>query len=98
MQPLDVYYLKQAGRAQYDTGIEPVYSASHFLQREHGSGTFFGSLFRWDKSVLWKVAKALGRVTFHTEFQLLSDIAENRSPEVIAGDIVSRHVTESKRN
>jgi len=30
--------------------------------------------------------------------KILSDIAENRQPDVSAGDIVSRHVTESKRN
>ena len=98
MHPLEVYYLKQAGRGQYDTGIGPIYTTPPYLQRGHGIGNFFGSLFRWVKPVLWKGAKAFGRETLRTGGKILSDIAENKSPEVSAGDIISRHVTESTQN
>jgi hypothetical protein len=40
MQPLQVYYLKQAGRGQYDTGIGPIYSTPPYFQRGHRIGNF----------------------------------------------------------
>ena len=99
MNPLEVNYFRQAGRGgQYDTGIGTIYSTPSFLQRGQGIGNFFGSLFRWVKPVLWKEDKAFGLQTLHTGGKILSDIAENRSPEVSAGDIVSRHKNESTRN
>ena len=90
--------MKQFGSGRNDTGIGPIYSTPPFLQRGHGIGNFFGSLFRSVKPILWSGAKALGRESFRTGGKILSDIAENRSPEVSAGDIVSRHVTESTQN
>ena len=98
MHPLEVYYHEQAGRGQYDTGIGPIHTTPPYLQRGHGIGIFFGSLFRWVKPVLWKGARACGRETLRTGGKILSDIAENKSPEVSAGDIISRHVTESTQN
>lgn len=38
--------------------------------------------------------KALGGETLRTESNILSDIAENKVPDVRTGDIVSKHVTE----
>ena len=93
-----MYYLGQAGRGQYETWIGPMYPTPAFLQRGHGIGIVFGSFFRWVKTVLWKGAKAFGRETLRTRFKILSNIAENRSPEVRAGDIISRQVTECTRN
>ena len=100
MHPLEVYYLRQAvrGSEQNDTWIGPIYSIPPFLQRGHGIGNVFGSLFRWIKHIIWSGAKALGRETLPTGGKILSDIAENRSPEVSTGDIVSRHVSESTQN
>jgi len=40
MHPLEVYYLKQAGRGQYDTGIGHIYTTPPYLQRGHGIGNF----------------------------------------------------------
>ena len=94
MHPLEVYYLRQACRGQYDTGIGPIYSTPTFLQREQGIGNFCGTLFRWFKPVIWKGAKAFRRETSRIGGKSLSDIAENRSTEVSASDIVSIHVTE----
>ena len=92
MHPLEVYYLRQAGSGSYNkTGIGPIYSIPPYLQRGHGIGNVFGSLFRWIKPILWSGAKALGRETLR---KILSDIVENKSPP---GDIVSRHLAESKQ-
>jgi len=40
MQPLEVYYLKQAGRGQYYTGMGPIYTTPSYLQRVHEIGNF----------------------------------------------------------
>jgi len=37
-------------------------------------------------------AKAVGRETLRTGVKFLTDISENTSPDVSAGDIVSKHV------
>ena len=97
MLPLEVYYLRQAGRGsgQNDTGIGPIYSTTPYLRRGHGIGNVFGSLFPWIKPIFWSGAKALGRETLRTGDKILRDIAENRSPEERPGDIISRHVTKS---
>jgi hypothetical protein len=41
MHPLEVHYLKQAGRGQYHTAIGPIYTTPPYLQRGHGLGNFF---------------------------------------------------------
>ena len=79
-----MHYLRQAGRGQYDTGIEPMYSTLPSLQSGNGIGNFLDRLFRWVKPVLWKGAKAFGRETVCTGGKSSSDIAESRSPEVSA--------------
>jgi len=58
---------------------------------------FFGSLFRWVKPVIWSGAKAFGRETLRTGGKIVSDIAENKSPELSTGDTITRHVTDSTR-
>jgi hypothetical protein len=99
MHPLEVYYLNQAGRGLASPpGIGPVYASPLYLQRGHGIGNLFGSLFRWVRPLLWSGAKAVGRETLRTGGKILSDIAENKSPDVSAGDIVTKHVTESAQN
>ena len=100
MHPLVVYYLRQAGRggSDYDTGIGPIYSVPLYMQRGQGIGNLFGNLFRWVKPIIWSGVKALGRETLRTGGKILSDIAENRSDEVNARDIISRYVTDSTQN
>ena len=97
MRRLEVYYLRQAGGGSYNnTGIGPIYSTPPYLQRGHGIGNVFCSLFRWIKPIFWSGAKALGRETLRTGGKILSDIAENKS--LPPRDIVSRHLTESRQN
>jgi len=54
MHPLEVYYLRH-GSGQY-TGIGPIFCIPPFLERGHGIGNFFGSLFRWVKPILCRGA------------------------------------------
>lgn len=99
------YYLRQAGRGGSRNGVGPIYSSPLFLQRGNGLGSFLGGLFRFVKPILWSGAKdvgretlrALGRETLRTGGKILTDIAENKSPDVRARDIVSRNVTDSTR-
>ena len=44
------------------------------------------------------MTKAVGRETFRTVGSILTDIAENKSPEVCLNYIVSEHLTESVQN
>ena len=43
-------------------------------------------------------AKAVVRETLRTGGKILTDITENKSPELSPKDIVSKHVTESVQN
>ena len=99
MRRLEVYYLRQAGGGSYNnTGIGPIYSTPPYLQRGNGIGNVFGSLFRWIKPILWSIAKTLGRESLRTGGKILSDISENKSSSTPShGDIVSRHLTESRQ-
>ena len=104
MRRLEVYYLRQAGGGggsynYNNTGIGPIYSTPPHLQRGHGIGNVFGSLFRWIKPILWSGAKALGRESLRTGGKILSDIAENRSSITPSSDrdIISRNLTESRQ-
>jgi len=58
--------VRQAGSGLYYTGIGPIYSTPTFLQRAHGIGNFFASLFRCVKPVILKGAKAFGRETLRS--------------------------------
>ena len=94
MHPLETYYLNQAGRGLPSApGIGPIYSAPIYLQRGHGIGNFLGTLFRYVRPLLWTVGRTGGKI--------ITDIAKNKSPDVTAEDIISKHVgdavTESTR-
>ena len=85
MHPLETYYLNQAGRGLPSApGIGPIYSAPLYLQRGHGIGSFFGTLFRFVRPLLWTVGR--------TGCKIITDIAKNTSPDVSAEDIISKHV------
>ena len=47
---------------------------------------------------MWRGAKAVGRETLRTGVKILTDIAENKSPELSPNEIVSKHVNESVQN
>jgi len=102
MNPLVVYYRKQAGRGREDIG--PIYSIPPFVQRGHGIGSVLAGLFRTLRPVLWTGAKsmgketltALGREALRTGCKILTDIAEN--PQTETKDIISKHVTDSSQN
>jgi hypothetical protein len=100
MHPLELYYRKQAvGRGGSDHGIGPIYSTPPYLQRAHGIGDYFGSLFRWVRNIIWSGVKALGRETLRTGGDILSDIAEAKpTTSLHAKDIVSKLLNESKQN
>ena len=100
MFPLKLYYRKQAGAGGgSDHGIGRIYSTPPFLQRGHGIGDFFGSLFRWVMPIILSGVKALGRETLRTGGDILSDIAEAKpTTSLQAKDIVSKHLYESRQN
>jgi hypothetical protein len=97
MHPLVHYYLHQAGRGNGSNRIGPIYSTPPFLQRGHGIGSFLGGLFRFIKPMLWSACKAVGKEALRAGGNILTDIAENKSPDVSARDTVS-HVTASTQN
>jgi len=95
MHPLKTYYLNQACRGLSSaSGNGPIYSAQLYLQRGHGIGNFFGTLYRFVRPLLWTVGRTVGKV--------ITDIAKNKSPNVSAEGIISKHVgdavTESTRH
>jgi hypothetical protein len=99
--PLVQYYVRQGDHGSYgpgDSSIGPIYSIPPFVQRGHCINIFLSGLFRVVRPLLWSGAKAVGRETLRTGGRILTDIAENKSPNGSAGDIVSKHVTESARN
>jgi len=99
MHPLKAYYLNTAGCGlTHSRGIVPEYSAPLYPQRVHGIGNFFGSFFRWVPSLIWRGAKAVGLETLRTRGIILTDIVENKSPDVSNKNILSKHVTESVQN
>ena len=83
-----MYYLNEAGRGLTSPGIGPVYSASLYTQREQETCNFVGSLFRWARPLLWSGVKAVGRETLRNDGNILTDIAQHKSPEGSVGDIV----------
>jgi len=85
MHPLKTYYLNQAGRVLSSAPvIGPIYSAPLYLQREHGIGSFFGTIFRFVRPLLWTVVRTGGKI--------FVDIAKNKSPDVSAEDIICKYV------
>ena len=91
------YYLHQADRGSH-SGIGPIYSVPHFVERGHGIGSFLSGLFRLVRPVLWSVVKAVGRETLRTGGKILSDLADNNSSEVKPCHIIAKHVSDSSHN
>jgi hypothetical protein len=103
MSPLVNYYLRQAGRRG---AIGPVLSLPPIHQRGHGIGSFLGGLWRSVRPILWSGAKDfgkqtlrnLGRETIRPGGKILTEIAENQSPDVSTQDIISKNLSESAQN
>ena len=95
MNPIERYYLHQAGRGYGDTDIGPVYSIPHFVQRGHGIGSVVTGFWRWIKPILWSGAKTLGRESVRTGGKILADLAQNTNSDVTPRNIVSKHLSES---
>ena len=75
-------------------GIGPVYAVSLYLKRGHRLRIFLQSLSEGPTPIVaW--AKTVGRETMRTGGMILTDIAENKSPELSTKNIVSKYVTES---
>jgi len=98
MHPLEIYYLNQAGRGLTLGGDRPCLCSPALPTARPWYRKFFGSLFRWVRLILWRGTKAVGRETLRTGGKIVTDIAENRTPELSPKDIVSKHVTESVHN
>jgi len=102
MDPLVLYYRRQAGLRHNDIG--PIYSVQPFVQRGHGVGSVLTGLYRTLRPIVWSGAKsmgketlrALGREALSTGGKILEDIAENH--QAGTHDIVSKHVTDSTQN
>jgi len=75
-------------------GIGHIYSAPLYLQRGHGIGSFFCTLYRFVRPHLWTVGQTAGKI--------ITDIAKNKTSDVSVKDIISKHVgdvvTESTRH
>jgi hypothetical protein len=69
------------------TGIGPVYSVPHFVQRGHGIGSVLTGFWRWIKPILWSGAKTLGRESVRTGGRILADLAHNTNSDVTPRDI-----------
>jgi len=95
MNPIERYYLPQAGRGYGDTDIGPVHSVPHFDQRGHGIGSVQTGFWRWIKPILWSGAKTLGRESVRTGGRILADLAQNNNSDVTPRDIVAKHLSES---
>jgi len=101
MDPLVVYYRKQAGRGSEDIG--PTYSIPPFVHQGHGIGSVLAGIFRTLRPIHWsgtkstgeEMLKALVREALRTGCKILTDIAEN--PQTETKDI-SKHVTDSIQN
>jgi len=96
MYPLVRYYLNEAGRGK-DNDIGPVYASPLVLQRGYGIGSFLSGLWRVVRPIFWSGAKALGRETFCTGGDILTDIAR-LSTDQNPRDIVSKHVNATTQN
>jgi len=82
MDPLVLYYRRQAGCGREDIGS--MYSTPPFVQRGHGLGSVLGGLFRTLRPILWigaksigkQTLKALGREALRTGTNIIRDIAK----------------------
>ena len=61
-------------------GLYSVYSVPLYLQLGHGIGNFFGSLFRWNRLILWSETEPVGRDTLRTGSKIMTDIVEYNGP------------------
>ena len=95
MNPIERYYLHQAGRGYGDTDIGPVYSVPHFVQQGHGIRSVLTGFWRWIKPILWSGARTLGRESVRTGGNILADLAQNTNSDVTPRDIVAKHLSES---
>jgi hypothetical protein len=101
MDPLVLYYSRQAGRGREYIGS--IYSTAPFVQRGHGLGGILAGFFRTLRPILWSGAKsvskeafkALGREALRTGGNIVRDIAKIHlhRPQTI-----SKHVAASTQN
>jgi hypothetical protein len=82
LHPLEFYYINQADRGITHSGDRPVYSAPLHQQRRQDIGNYFVRLIRWVGPLLWRGDKAVGRETLRTGGKILTEIVQNKSPEV----------------
>lgn len=75
MDPLSLYYIRQAGRGservRVNDVIGPVYATASFVQRGHGIGSFLTGLFRFIRPIFVSGAKPVGRESLRTGGKIL---------------------------
>jgi hypothetical protein len=86
---LVLYCLRKAGRISNNV-IGPIYSVSPILQRGHGIGSFFESIFCIVIPIVWRGVNDVGQKTLRTVGKILRDIAVNMPPDINPREIVSK--------
>jgi hypothetical protein len=82
MHPLQLYYLCQAGRGLYHSGDRPCLYIPGLPTAWERHRLFFRQALSVGPTGTVVQAKAVGRETLRTGGKILTDIAENKSPEV----------------
>ena len=59
MDPLVLYYRRQACRGREDIGS--IYNTPPFVQRGHGLGSVLSAIFGTLRLILWNGAKSMGK-------------------------------------
>jgi len=72
----------------------PVCRTGFRMQRSNGSGSF-RRLFRFDKSLLYSRAKAVGKEALKTVSNIITDIL-NKEPEKLTGNIFKTRFSQAK--
>ena len=75
MHPLNVYYVNQVSRSLTHSGDRTSLCNPDLPTAWARIRKFFGSLFRWVRTLLWREAKAVGRETLRTGGKIIDDIA-----------------------
>ena len=93
MDRYERYYINRSSGGENG----PVYRTSFRIQRYNGMGSFFRGLFRFVKTLLYSVAKVVGKEALKTGYNKISDVL-NKEPEQHVGDIFKSRFNEAKGN
>lgn len=80
---VDRYIRYYISRSQKGGDIGPFYRASHFKQKGHGLGSFFGGLWRYVKPFFTSGLRAVGEEALKAGSSALSDIGTKTGREIL---------------